>query len=87
MAYKNPDMEGRVFPNDYKKSDNDPRYTGAATINGQEVKVSVWFNDAQGDKKMNLRLIFKNKEEKPDNLGDPGDQPDNLYDPEADIPF
>ena len=79
MAYKNPDMEGRVFPNDYKKSDNDPRYTGAATINGQEVKVSVWFNDAQGDKKMNLRLIFKNKEEAEDQTAsddyDPNDDP------------
>lgn len=49
------DMSGILFKNDRKETTKHPDYTGSATINGVELRLSAWIKtSAKGTKFMSL---------------------------------
>lgn len=43
-------MQGTAFANAKRPDKQDPDYTGAARVNGQDVLVSVWINTSKAGK-------------------------------------
>jgi len=56
------DNEGAIWGNANKERDNQPDFTGKATVNGIEYKVAAWKRDPGGNPKApSLRFKFEEK--------------------------
>ena len=53
MSFKHKENEGSFFKNDYKEKDNQPDSTGTCNINGEDMTIAVWHNEAKEGKKEN----------------------------------
>lgn len=56
MAYQHKEGSGTLFPNTYKKSDNQPDWRGDALVNGVLVEISGW------NKGERISIAIKKKE-------------------------
>ena len=57
MAYKTKEGTGSLFPNDNKKEDKHPDYTGKAMLNGKLMQVAGCINEPESGKR-HLGLKF-----------------------------
>lgn len=55
MAYDN---SGILSLNKFKKTDNQPPYTGTATIGGVKYKIAAWVNDGKDGKFFGLKFTI-----------------------------
>jgi hypothetical protein len=62
MAFEVKDMSGSIFRNEEKTKETDRDYSGNGMIDGREIWISGWVNEAKNGKKY-LKLTFKLKEE------------------------
>lgn len=53
------DLRGKLWPNDRKRGERDPDFTGVATIDGRDYRVSAW----NSDRDETVSLSFKEKTE------------------------
>ena len=53
------DMRGKLWPNDRRRGDRDPHFTGLCTIDGRDYRVSAW----NSDRDETVSLSFKIKTE------------------------
>jgi hypothetical protein len=79
MAY---DMSGVLGKNKYKKTENQPTYTGKCTINGEELRIAAWVKDGKDGKFFAMKFSRKDDAQKKD---DPTPQSTPELDDE--IPF
>ena len=57
MSYETKENTGSLFPNDKKKEDKHPDYTGKVMVSGKLMQVAGWINESKAGKKyMNLKL-------------------------------
>ena len=57
MAYETREGTGSLFPNDNKKEDKHPDYTGKTMLNGKLMQVAGWINESKSGKKyMSLKF-------------------------------
>ena len=55
MAYELKDLQGSLFKNNKKTTDNHPEYTGKIKINGTEFLLSAWVKETKtGEKWLSL---------------------------------
>jgi uncharacterized protein (DUF736 family) len=52
------DMEGALFRNEKKATDKDPDYQGNCRVEGQDLFISAWINEAQSTGKKYMKLKF-----------------------------
>ena len=53
MAFKHDKNTGSFFKNDYKTEDRHPAFTGTCNVDGKEMDIAVWHNEAKENKKEN----------------------------------
>lgn len=53
------DMRGKLWPNDKRRGERDPHFTGLCTIDGRDYRVSAW----NSDRDETVSLSFKEKTE------------------------
>ena len=57
MSYETKENTGSLFPNDKKKEDKHPDYTGKVMVAGKLMQVAGWINESKAGKKyMSLKL-------------------------------
>ena len=57
MSYETKENTGSLFPNDKKKEDKHPDYTGKVMVSGKLMQVAGWINESKAGKKyMSLKL-------------------------------
>ena len=55
MAYDN---SGSLGKNKYRKTNDQPEYTGTATIGGVKYKIAAWVNDGKDGKFFGLKFTI-----------------------------
>jgi hypothetical protein len=89
MAFEQKNMEGALFKNQRRETDNHPNAQGSATIDGVKYWISAWTNtirsgDNAGDKYQ--KLTFKRADDQPARGAAPARQEAPPPD-DDDIPF
>ena len=65
MSYETKENTGSLFPNDKKKEDKHPDYTGKVMIGGKLMQVAGWINESKSGKKY-MSLKFSDFQPKTD---------------------
>ena len=60
------DMNGMMWPNEYKKKEDHPDWKGVATVHGREVRMTMWYQVKDGKERFSVRF------EEPQAKGDGG---------------
>lgn len=63
MAYELKEGQGKLWPNDKKKTEKSPSMTGEALINGVLMEISAWTKVSQNSGKEYLSISIKPKQQ------------------------